>query len=195
MSRIFQTASAIAVGLTALAAVAMTVPGLAQNLPGDVIFEPDAVTETGPADEALSAVPLSAESLDALVAATEHREPESADLRCIATGVYFESANQHLEGQLAVANVILNRVESGRFAATPCAVLTQRGQFSFVRRGVVPTPPNDHRWQRAVAIARIASEDRWTDPVPGALFFHATYVSPGWNRPRVARLGDHIFYR
>ena len=195
MSRIFQTASAIAVGLTALAAVAMTVPGLAQNLPGDVIFEPDAVTETGPADEALSAVPLSAESLDALVAATEHREPESADLHCIATGVYFESANQHLEGQLAVANVILNRVESGRFAATPCAVLTQRGQFSFVRRGVVPTPPNDHRWQRAVAIARIASEDRWTDPVPGALFFHATYVSPGWNRPRVARLGDHIFYR
>lgn len=195
MSRIFQTASAIAVGLTALTAVAMTVPGLAQNLPGDVIFEPDAVTETGPADEALSAVPLSAESLDALVAATEHREPESADLHCIATGVYFESANQHLEGQLAVANVILNRVESGRFAATPCAVLTQRGQFSFVRRGVVPTPPNDHRWQRAVAIARIASEDRWTDPVPGALFFHATYVSPGWNRPRVARLGDHIFYR
>ena len=183
MSRIFQTASAIAVGLTALTAVAMTVPGLAQNLPGDVIFEPDAVTETGPADEALSAVPLSAESL------------ESADLHCIATGVYFESANQHLEGQLAVANVILNRVESGRFAATPCAVLTQRGQFSFVRRGVVPTPPNDHRWQRAVAIARIASEDRWTDPVPGALFFHATYVSPGWNRPRVARLGDHIFYR
>ncbi len=195
MSRIFQTASAVAVGLTALTAIAMTVPGLAQNLPGDVIFEPGVVIEAAPSAETPSVVPLSAESLDALVAATEHREPESDDLRCIATGVYFESANQALEGQLAVANVILNRVESGRFAATPCAVLTQRGQFSFVRRGVVPTPPNDRRWQRAVAVARIAAEDRWTDPVPGALFFHATYVSPGWNRPRVARLGDHIFYR
>jgi spore germination cell wall hydrolase CwlJ-like protein len=210
MSRIFQTASAAAVGLTVLTAVAMTVPGLAQNLPGDVIFEPGNGVDAAPAADTLSpdtqsadtqsadtqsAVPLSAESLDAMVAATEHREPENEDLRCIATGVFFESANQALEGQLAVANVILNRVESGRFAATPCAVLTQRGQFSFVRRGVVPTPPNDRRWQRAVAVARIAAEDRWNDPVPGALFFHATYVSPGWNRPRVARLGDHIFYR
>lgn len=194
MSRIFQLASAVAVGLTALAAVATTVPGLAQNQPGDVIFEPGAPPEAS-SEPSLLSLPSSAQSLDALVAATEHREPETEDLRCIATGVFFESANQSLEGQLAVANVILNRVESGLFASTPCAVLTQRGQFSFVRRGVVPTPPNDRRWQRAVAIARIAIDDRWADPVPGALFFHATYVSPGWNRPRVARLGDHIFYR
>lgn len=198
MSRIFRFASAAAVGLTALTAVAMTVPGLAQTIPGDTIFEPSAGSmEAGiqTAADQPPAIPPSAESLEAMVAAMSHAEPESDDLRCIATGVYFESANQALEGQLAVANVIINRAESGRFAPTPCAVLTQRGQFSFVRRGVVPTPPNDRRWARAVAIARIASEDRWSDPVPGALFFHATYVSPGWNRPRVARLGDHIFYR
>lgn len=203
MSRIFRFASAAAVGLTALTAVAMTVPGIAQVLPGDTVFEPEAgvnAAATGqesagePSSTAI-AIPPSAESLEAMVAAMAHAEPETDDLRCIATGVYFESANQALEGQLAVANVILNRAESGRFAPTPCAVLTQRGQFSFVRRGVVPTPPNDRRWARAVAIARIASVDGWADPVPGALFFHATYVSPGWNRPRVARLGDHIFYR
>ena len=203
MSRIFRFASAAAVGLTALTAVAMTVPGIAQVLPGDTVFEPasdvaEAATgqeSSGEPSGAAIAIPPSAESLEAMVAAMAHAEPETDDLRCIATGVYFESANQALEGQLAVANVILNRAESGRFAPTPCAVLTQRGQFSFVRRGVVPTPPNDRRWARAVAIARIASVDGWTDPVPGALFFHATYVSPGWNRPRVARLGDHIFYR
>lgn len=198
MSRLFHFASALAVGMTALTAVALTAPTLAQTQPGDVIFEPvPATEETGQtaADSADRSDQIDHASLEAMVAAMPHSEPETDDLRCIATGVFFESANQSVEGQLAVANVIINRAESGRFAPTPCAVLTQRGQFSFVRRGIIPTPPNDGRWQRAVAIARIASEDRWSDPVPGALFFHATYVSPGWNRPRIARLGDHIFYR
>lgn len=195
MSRLFQIASAFAVGMTALTAVALTAPSLAQSQPGDVVFEPTPVPDDSPQLATASREEPAPPTLDAMVAAMPHSEPENEDLRCIATGVFFESANQSLEGQLAVANVIINRVESGRFAPTPCAVLTQRGQFSFVRRGVIPTPPNDRRWQRAVAIARIASGDGWSDPVPGALFFHATYVSPGWNRPRVTQLGDHIFYR
>lgn len=213
MSRLFHAATAAAVGLTALTAIAMTVPGLAQETPGDGIFEPAIVAaETGmiqtPVESAPSldsADPVSSDpapatdsahaSLQSMVAAADHADPDSADLRCIATGVYYESRSESLEGQLAVAHVIINRANSGRFASTPCGVLTQRGQFSFVRGGVLPTPPATQQWRTAVAIARIASAQQWPNAAPGAMFFHASRVSPGWNRPRVARLGNHIFYR
>jgi spore germination cell wall hydrolase CwlJ-like protein len=131
----------------------------------------------------------------ALVAATPHNEPEDRDLHCLAAGIYFESRGEPLEGQLAVAHVILNRAASGRFATNACGVLTQRGQFSFVRRGVIPEPTPSATWRTAVAVARIARAEQWHSPVPGALFFHARHVSPGWSRPVVARLGNHIFYR
>ena len=205
MSRIFRAASAAAVGLTALTVAALTVPGLAQDRPGDVIFESTPVVQSIiPADAAQpvdQSVEIEAESrarydsLSALVASIGYQAPESEELRCLASGIYHESKGESLEGQLAVAHVILARADSGRFASTNCGVLTQRGQFSFVRGGVVPTPRESAQWRTAVAIARIATEEQWSNPVPGAMFFHATRVSPGWNRPRVARLGNHVFYR
>ncbi len=212
MSRIFQAASAAAVGLTALTAIALTVPGLAQvaaePAPGDVIYESlpvvgatvPAIGDVDPTAETVEtaiepfAVPRAA-SLSAMVAGMDHQEPEDAQLRCLATGVYFESKGESLDGQLAVAHVIINRANSGRFAASHCGVLTQRGQFSFVRGGVIPRATHQGQWRTAVAIARVAMADEWANPVPGAMFFHATRVSPGWNRPRVARLGNHVFYR
>jgi spore germination cell wall hydrolase CwlJ-like protein len=205
MSRIFRAASAAAVGLTALTVAALTVPGLAQDRPGDVVFESTPVVQSIiPADAAQpvdQSVEIEAESrarhdsLSALVASIGYQAPESEELRCLASGIYHESKGESLEGQLAVAHVILARADSGRFASTNCGVLTQRGQFSFVRGGVVPTPRESAQWRTAVAIARIATEEQWSNPVPGAMFFHATRVSPGWNRPRVARLGNHVFYR
>ncbi len=205
MSRIFRAASAAAVGLTALTVTALTVPGLAQDRPGDVVFESTPVVQmTVPADasqpvDALLETEMDAErrheSLSELVASIDYRAPETEEMRCLASGIYYESKGESLEGQLAVAHVILARADSGRFATTNCGVLTQPGQFSFVRRGVVPTPRESAQWRTAVAIARIASEEQWHNPVPGAMFFHATRVSPGWNRPRVARLGNHVFYR
>jgi N-acetylmuramoyl-L-alanine amidase len=183
----------------------MTVPGLAQDRPGDVIFESTPVVQPTIAADNAQPVDMFTESetdaearhssLSALVASITYRAPESEELRCLASGIYHESKGESLEGQLAVAHVILARAQSGRFASTNCGVLTQRGQFSFVRGGVVPTPRETAQWRTAVAIARIASEEQWNNPVPGAMFFHAARVSPGWNRPRVARLGNHVFYR
>ena len=82
MSRIFRFASAAAVGLTALTAVAMTVPGIAQMLPGDTVFEPEAGVNTaatgqesaGELSSTAIAIPPSAESLEAMVAAMAHAE-------------------------------------------------------------------------------------------------------------------------
>ena len=123
--------------------------------------------------------------------------PDSADseLHCLAVGVYYESKGEPLAGQLAVAEVILNRAASGRFARSVCGVLKQRGQFSFVRAGVMPTPPNNAQWRKAMAVAQVARKDLWDSPVDDALYFHARYVSPGWKRARVGTVGNHIFYR
>jgi hypothetical protein len=126
-------------------------------------------------------------------AGTEARDEEA---ECLASAVYWESNGEPLAGQLAVAEVIINRVRSGRFAATLCGVITQPSQFSFVRGGRIPTPPQSSAgWRNAVAIAHIALDDVADSPVSTALFFHARYVSPGWRLRRLAAVGNHIFYR
>lgn len=118
------------------------------------------------------------------------------DLECLATAVYFESKGEPLSGQLAVANVVLNRSRSGRFPASVCGVVTQRGQFGFVRGGRLPDVDTDRRdWKTAVAVAKVAMADAWDTPAPGALYFHARRAAPGWNRAHVVSIGNHIFYR
>ena len=120
----------------------------------------------------------------------------NAEDKCLAAAVYFEAKGEKFEGQLAVAQVILNRVSSGRFASSVCGVVTQPGQFSFVRGGVIPVAPqNSKAWSDAVAISRIAQAKLHSSSAASALFFHAARVSPGWKRSRVAMIGNHIFYR
>jgi spore germination cell wall hydrolase CwlJ-like protein len=134
-------------------------------------------------------------TLSAAVAAHETSDAADAELRCLATGVYYESKSEPLAGQLAVAEVLLNRTKSGRFPKSVCSVLTQRGQFSFVRGGKIPTPPANAQWRKALAVAQVAQKNLWDSPAENALYFHARYVNPSWNRARVATVGNHIFYR
>ena len=120
----------------------------------------------------------------------------SRDMECLAGAIYFESKGETLEGQLAVGRVVVNRARSGRFPSSYCGVVFQRAQFSFVRGKALPAFNRDSRaWKRAVAIAQIAHEGAWTSPAKGALFFHATRVSPRWRLTRIARIDNHIFYR
>lgn len=131
------------------------------------------------------------------VAAQDMPADVDPELACLAGAIYFESKGEPLSGQLAVANVIMNRVESGRFPSTICGVVTQRGQFSFVRQGKIP--PIDHNrkaYRTALAVAQLAKGEGWKkDPAPDALFFHAKRVRPGWGRAKVATIGHHVFYR
>jgi N-acetylmuramoyl-L-alanine amidase len=127
-----------------------------------------------------------------------HAAPATSDAEseCLARAVYFESRGEPLSGQLAVAEVIINRARSGRFAPTLCGVVRQPAQFSFVRRGYIPQPPTASRdWHTAVAIARIASDRLASGAAPQALFFHARRINPGWRLTRVATVGNHVFYR
>lgn len=122
--------------------------------------------------------------------------PGTRELECLATGVYFESKSEPLNGQLAVGRVIANRSKSGRFPSSYCGVVLQRGQFSFVRGASLPSVPRaSKQWKTAVAIAKIIDQGLKESTVGNALFFHARYVSPGWHLKRVASIGNHIFYR
>lgn len=138
----------------------------------------------------------SPESLADLVSTWQDDGDFNADEKCLATAIFYESKSESLEGQLAVANVVLARTESGRFADTVCGVVTQRGQFGFVRNGRLPdVPESSAQWRTAKAIAQIALDGSWKNPVEGALYFHATYSGADWSRPQVAKIGRHVFYR
>lgn len=139
-----------------------------------------------------------ATSLRALVAEVRfHAEaaPMDRDMECLARAVYWEAKGEPLDGQLAVAEVILNRVARGKFGRDVCDVVTAPRQFSFVRGGHIPVPVNRGSYAEAKAIAWIALADAWKPIVGDATHFHARYVNPGWRMTRVAQVGNHIFYR
>lgn len=184
-------------------------------LPSDEILAPIAPAEAAAASAALAAttppeVSAAAAALAAAVAASDEVTARPATLttlvadmadsdlaadreqRCLAEAVYFESRGEPLEGQLAVAQAIINRVESGRFAPTVCGVVAQPGQFSFNRNAA----RGGRDWTIAQAIAAVAMRDLWHEMAPRAMSFHAVRVSPGWrDRTRVATIGRHVFYR
>ena len=221
MSRILNAASVAAVGLTAASMLLLAEPGFASdlaesaNLPAIILPGADAPVESEQAtlstdaaspvdttpenmDESEAepkAAPLDIDSLAELVTATPRPVELDPELRCLAGAVYFESRGESLAGQLAVAHVVLNRANSGRFPRSLCGVVHQPSQFSFVRGGRMPAIREGSQWNNAVAIAQIARDGSWKNQAPGALFFHARHVSPAWRKTRVASIDNHIFYR
>lgn len=150
-------------------------------------------------EHAPTAAPVpDAQSLRELVDGMPADTALSPDLACLASAIYYEARGETLEGQLAVGQVIVNRAQSGLFPQDYCGVVAQRGQFSFVRGGDIPTPPqHSAAWQRASAVARIAHQDMWESRVDDALFFHARHVRPAWANRKLTRasIDSHIFYR
>jgi spore germination cell wall hydrolase CwlJ-like protein len=164
------------------------------SLQGDMTFVALPVVQPLP-DPAITA-PNRAASLPALVATVDAGDLSPA-LTCIAQAVYFEARGEELTGQLAVAQVIINRAQSGQFPRDYCAVVAQPGQFSFVRGGHIPAAPaGSTAWARARAIARIAAQGLWDSGVGDSLYFHNASVRPSWSRRKasVARIDSHLFY-
>jgi spore germination cell wall hydrolase CwlJ-like protein len=162
--------------------------------PAQVTYGPKAeIVQPTTADDADADIDYN--SLASAVAAQDAPADLDSELNCLAIGVYYEAKGEPLAGQLAVADVILNRTNSGRFPKSVCSVIKQPGQFSFVRGGKLPTPPANAQWSKALAVAQVAQKDLWDSPAGDALYFHARYVNAGWSRDRVATVGNHIFYR
>ena len=168
----------------------------------DPVFISDEVVQPLPEPEetpaVVEAVVPDADSLSELMANVDAPQTLSDQLECLAGAIYFESRGEPLDGQLAVAQVIVNRAEDRRFPSSYCGVVFQRSQFSFVKGGSMPRiRTGSGAWKRAQAIARIAHRGLWDSRASDALYFHANYVRPKWSRRKVAlaTIDTHVFYR
>jgi N-acetylmuramoyl-L-alanine amidase len=136
--------------------------------------------------------------LSALVDKYATSAPLDGQTNCLATAVYFEARGESVEGQLAVAHVVMNRAASGRYPPDWCGVVKQHAQFSFVRHGEFPyVDTNSYAWQKAEAIAELAAANIVPSVSSDVLWYHADYVAPTWRRSmqEVQQIGAHIFYR
>ena len=127
----------------------------------------------------------------------------SRDLECLTQAVYYEARGEGLDGQRAVAQVVLNRVRHAAFPKTICGVVFQGAgrrtgcQFSFTCDGSMRARVNPVAWARARDIAGKALSGSVFAPVGNATHFHTTAVAPGWrmSMTRVSQVGSHLFYR
>jgi spore germination cell wall hydrolase CwlJ-like protein len=127
-----------------------------------------------------------------------------AEQQCLAEGIYFEARSESVEGQAAVAQVILNRVRNPAYPNTVCGVVYQnrtwknRCQFSFACEGKTlrVRSPNHFKVAREVAMAVTAGKI-FLPEVGSSTHYHATYVKPRWARAmdKMKKIGLHIFYR
>mgnify|MGYP003121057312 CR=1 FL=1 len=132
-------------------------------------------------------------------------------LLCLALNVYHEAKNQNAIGQIAVAQVTMNRVYDDRYPDTVCEVVKQgptyswkpdypiknRCQFSWYCDGLSDTPTEEYAWEYAQVIAHEVYYGNVVDVVEGATHYHAHYVKPEWasSKTYIVRIDDHIFYR
>ena len=115
---------------------------------------------------------------------------------CIAKNIYYEARSEPIEGQIAVAHVTMNRVNSDYWPNTPCEVVYQSKQFSWTHLVKDQTPRENKAYDKAMTIARDVLLGNTVDPTYGATFYHANYVNPSWAKQMTVSkvIGYHIFY-
>ena len=128
---------------------------------------------------------------------TEVAADDNSSVRCLAKVVHHEAGNQSRDGQLAVAQTLVNRLnKGGRFGGTICEVANQRGQY-FNTAAYHPRE-DSAGWKEAVSAARDALSGTAETVAPGAIFFRAAYAPANSffrSRQRITSIGDHVFYR
>lgn len=122
-------------------------------------------------------------------------------LACLARNIYYEAGSEPFEGQVAVAQVTLNRMTSGKFPDDVCEVVYQKNgtlcQFSWYcsNPNNALKPISSAQFNESMEVAKKVLLEGFRLPsLNSALYFHNTQVSPNWNRKRVAQIGGHIFY-
>lgn len=130
-------------------------------------------------------------------------EYQARQRRCLATAIYFEARGEPVAGQLAVAQVVMNRVRSSLYPDTICGVIFQGQhrrtgcQFSFTCDGIADVPREQDQWLQSNQLAKkVTDGEVWSEEIGHATHYHATYVRPAWRRQldHVKKVGRHIFY-
>ena len=149
---------------------------------------------------------ISAEYLNTL-AEKEVTAEYNKQVECLAKNIYYESGSEKYEGKLAVAQVTMNRVNSGKFPSDICSVVYQKTtdqqlkticQFSWTCMVKELVVKDKYMWEESVNIAKRALTEPFvhdTIAQSNALYFHAVYVKPNWSKTKVVKqIGNHIFY-
>jgi spore germination cell wall hydrolase CwlJ-like protein len=171
-----------------------------------------AIAEVAPSDDAL--LPATPSTQLAYARATapistgfargEEIEVADKQLWCLATAIYFEARGETYRGQVAVAQVVLNRVKDHRYPDTICSVVFQNQhrrnacQFSFACDGIPETVSDRTAWAQAEEIAeRFTAGELYLTEVADSTHYHATYVRPDWapRMNRTTQIGLHVFYK
>jgi len=126
-------------------------------------------------------------------------------LACLAKNIYYEAGSEPFEGKAAVAQVTINRVNSGQFPGDICKTIYQKNvfyekvicQFSWTCDRVIAfRPVNKANYDESmIAAQKVLMEDFRLPSLREAMFYHADYINPGWKREKVAKIGHHIFYK
>ena len=129
---------------------------------------------------------------------------KTRQLECLTRNIYWEAASEPFEGKVAVAQVTLNRMQSGRFPDSVCGVVYQKNvfyervvcQFSWYCEGNYKVKAiNKPMWLESEEVAKkVLLEGFRLHSLQKALYYHADYVNPGWNHPKIEKIGRHIFY-
>ena len=132
-------------------------------------------------------------------------EVRDRQLGCLAKNIYHEAGGEPFEGKVAVAQVTLNRTASGKFPGDICKTIYQKNvvyekvvcQFSwYCDRETSVKPLNKAVYNESMEVAKKVLLEGFRLPsLNNALYYHADYINPGWNREKVAKVGRHIFYR
>jgi hypothetical protein len=126
-------------------------------------------------------------------------------LACLAKNIYYEAGNQPFEGKVAVAQVTINRTESGQYPSDICKTIYQKNivyekvlcQFSWVcDRSIVVGNVNTANYKESEEVAKKVLLEGFRLPsLKEAMYFHGDYINPGWKREKIAKIGNHIFYK
>lgn len=127
----------------------------------------------------------------------------TAEDMCIAQAVYFEARSEPLVGQVAIAEVILNRIVDNRYPDTACGVVFQnkhmrhKCQFSFACDGQSDRPRHTRSWEKALKVVALVMKGERSGIAKRATHYHASYVNPRWSAylNKLGQVGTHIFYR
>ena len=154
------------------------------------------------ADRGLSIASGDSQDYEAILASTPAAKGD-AQWECLTEALYFEARGESVKGQFAVAEVILNRVDSPDYPDSVCAVVNQGTgrkyacQFSYTCDGLSDTVNDRRSWAKLGRIAEAMIEDGPRELTGGATHYHTTAVNPSWagRIPRTAAIGAHLFYR
>jgi len=164
----------------------------------------ETVNKTAEVNEVVRALVPGVGETDAADIAKLIRPVNAQDLDCMAQNIYFESRAEPLAGQIAVAQVVMNRYNDPAYPHNVCAIIKQKDQgvcqFSWVCEPNHVVQRNSREWATSMFVAKnVLAIDRTLqiDITEGATYFHANYVKPSWAKTKklVAVIDNHLFYK